>query len=193
MFSAVRVAAIVAVLTAGSLLAVSVGIRPVGDTAPPAASEPGSGLAPVESIAAVACIQSSSLPFTKDPSEPQVIELTTAASTDERFHGDASMTVWDMHFPLSKAGASQGPRVMVVSWLIRTDDGAWRGPAISMKDSEGDWSTSTMSLTGEGAYEGYTAVVENDYTEDCSWELRGLVFEGELPHHPPAAAPTPGE
>lgn len=46
------------------------------------------------------------------------------------------------------------------------------------------YSTFSMRLDGQGGYEGLTAVIEGDFTEDCGFDIRGVVVDGDLPATP---------
>ena len=81
---------------------------------------------------------------------------------------------------------TSGPSVGAGTWRIENDEGAWQGsfPVIEFADHT---TTVTTALVGEGAYEGLTAIWESRHDASaCSWEVRGLILEGELP-----AAPAP--
>lgn len=86
---------------------------------------------------------------------------------------------------VSPAGTS-GPTVGSGTWRIENDEGAWQGsfPVIQFADHT---TTVTTPLVGEGAYEGLTAIWESRHDANaCSWDVRGLIIEGDLP-----AAPEP--
>lgn len=88
---------------------------------------------------------------------------------------------------------------------IENEAGTWLGPAVDFylpgtwdSAAEPRWERSV--LAGEGAYEGLTALLETrvidpdcycwslgtGQPEWCSWDIRGLVVEGEMPPVPSA-------
>ncbi len=83
---------------------------------------------------------------------------------------------------------------------IETDEGAWQGTGGDVNvPGAAEWYSTrgTTVLTGEGAYEGLTAVWEEKLVEDecycfvsmtglepCRWDVRGVIFEGEMPPLP---------
>lgn len=60
------------------------------------------------------------------------------------------------------------------TWRIENEDGAWEGsyPTVSLTPFD------SMLLVGEGAYEGLVAAWTSQYDEDCSWDVRGVIFGG---------------
>jgi hypothetical protein len=86
---------------------------------------------------------------------------------------------------VTQAGTS-APAVGSGTWRIVNDDGAWQGsfPIIEFPDHT---TTVTTQLEGSGAYEGLTAIWESQHdARACSWEVRGVIIEGQVP-----AAPEP--
>jgi hypothetical protein len=66
-------------------------------------------------------------------------------------------------------------------------DGSWHSSGYGNVYVNGDNSTGTDVLTGEGAYEGLTALMEMDFDElnpYCAWDVHGYIIEGELPPIP---------
>ena len=71
----------------------------------------------------------------------------------------------------------------VLRWAFRIENegGAWQQqPVLTMNFPDGTYSTVTISLIGEGGYEGLTAVAEVPVSND-TWSLDGLIFPGDLP------------
>jgi len=81
------------------------------------------------------------------------------------------------------------------AWYIENVDGSWSGQGTALVHGGGgiprDEATNldTVVLTGAGAYEGLTAYVLADWTEDPV-AVEGVVFPGEAPPFPetPTAA-----
>ena len=48
------------------------------------------------------------------------------------------------------------------------------------------YSTTSVALEGQGAYAGLSAIMEGDFTEDCGFDIRGVVVDGDLPVTPEA-------
>ncbi len=84
---------------------------------------------------------------------------------------------------------TSGPSVGSGTWRIENDGGAWQGsfPVIEFADHT---TTVTTQLVGSGGYEGLTAIWESQHDASaCSWEVRGVIVEGDVPAapQPPAA------
>jgi hypothetical protein len=114
---------------------------------------------------------------------PVVIE-----ASDQRLSGDGFVRNGDIGFDFD-----DGERFMLIvnqSVRVENADGAWSGGgplyALPFTDSdEGAFGTDqpTWVLTGEGAYDGLTAVLRVDFGEEGTFG--GVVFEGDLPPAPP--------
>lgn len=79
------------------------------------------------------------------------------------------------------------------TWRIVNDDGAWQGSFHSVRLNDGDsWASTMVPLHGEGDYAGLVALMAWDYSargaDDCIWEVRGVIVEGDLPAAPTAAS-----
>jgi hypothetical protein len=90
------------------------------------------------------------------------------------------------------------PMLMTGMQRIENEQGAWQGSAPDAIVPDAPLSTwGLLALTGEGAYAGLTALQWTNLVDDtcscgnpdnlCEWDIRGLVFEGEMPPVPPAA------
>lgn len=67
------------------------------------------------------------------------------------------------------------------AFRIENDGGIWQQqPVLTVKFPDGTYSTATITLIGEGGYDGLTAVAEVAVSDDI-WSLDGQVFEGEVP------------
>ena len=75
-------------------------------------------------------------------------------------------------------------------WEITDEDGSWVGETASFRFPPDSYNTFTVMLDGQGAYEGLTAVMEADFTDDCGFDIRGVVVDGELPATPVAVVTT---
>ena len=68
---------------------------------------------------------------------------------------------------------------------IENDEGAWEGSAVQMDSPDGTTYVAPLVMTGEGAYEGLTAIVGFvDFWNDCA--VTGYIIDGNVP-----APPTP--
>ena len=89
---------------------------------------------------------------------------------------------------LSDIPPEEFPRGVVAStFRLKNADGSWHGSRYQNWYPDGDSSTTTAIYTGEGGYEGLTAVVEMDYDElnpVCAWDVHGYIIEGQLPLTP---------
>jgi hypothetical protein len=74
------------------------------------------------------------------------------------------------------------------TWRIENDEGAWQGSHPNIGFADGTYSKATTVLVGEGAYEGLTAIWEEQHDGPaCAWEVRGLIIAGDMPMAPEAA------
>jgi hypothetical protein len=81
----------------------------------------------------------------------------------------------------SPAGAAAG------TLRIENADGAWQGSMVYAYLSDGTGTTGSTVLTGEGAYEGLSAIWEERMLfPDCAADVRGLLIEGAPPAAPEA-------
>ena len=84
-------------------------------------------------------------------------------------------------------GLMSAPSVGSGTWRIENDEGAWQGSHPNIGFADGTYSKATTILIGEGAYEGLTAIWEEQHDgAACAWDVRGLIIEGDAP-----AAPEP--
>lgn len=85
-------------------------------------------------------------------------------------------------------GNEAGPDFAVATVRIENDEGAWQGSLVQLAFPDGTEYVSPMVMTGEGAYEGLTAIVANvDPPDDCTME--GYIIDGTIP---PAPEPQTG-
>jgi hypothetical protein len=77
---------------------------------------------------------------------------------------------------------------------IENDEGAWQGSATTAT-LDGDSLVATFVLTGEGAYQGFTALMEERFVNNGNCivpddrgliysDVRGIIFEGQPPAAP---------
>ena len=89
---------------------------------------------------------------------------------------------------LSDVPPEEFPRGVVASTFRLTNaGGSWHGSRYQNWYADGDNSTTTAIYTGEGGYDGLTALVEMDFDElnpVCAWDVHGYVIEGQLPPIP---------
>jgi hypothetical protein len=102
-------------------------------------------------------------------------------ATDERFSGTHYYSFDDDGYTL--ALGEPGPRVVAEGHRIENDEGAWQGWSMGAGLSEDSLALSPAFLTGEGAYEGLTAILFAD-EGICSFNFRGIVIEVPEPPVP---------
>lgn len=98
--------------------------------------------------------------------------------SDARLQGDYTISFdSDAYYPPGMVGSVD---VGAGTWRIVNDEGAWQGSYHILGGAP-----VVVPLIGEGGYEGLTAIVESVFDGDaCSWDWRGLIFEGEAPSYP---------
>ena len=96
--------------------------------------------------------------------------------------------------PELRAGTGDGaPTVWTYEYRVENDDGAWQsGPVSGIEFAEREMMVAPV-FTGEGAYEGLTAIVEmsgreTDIGGASDADLRGAIFGGSPP--PPSGFPA---
>jgi hypothetical protein len=107
--------------------------------------------------------------------------------SDPRLEGDLYQA-WDGD-EYTLPGNELGPVIVVFTDRIENDEGAWQGSvvALGLPDDSGTWGT--MVMTGEGAYEGLTALVSfDDSRGECV--VKGYIIDGSIPEPP---EPTIGQ
>lgn len=114
-----------------------------------------------------------------------VMRMTVNEMSDPRFEGSWSGIGNSDEYRFS---TSQEPLFGLARVLMRMEDdeGAWQVtgdepylPGVPQPE----WAMAVM--TGEGAYEGLTALVANRFRADpCGWDVQGLLFKGEPPSMP---------
>lgn len=98
----------------------------------------------------------------------------THRATDPRFSGTHYYS-WDGD-TYTLASGGEGPLAYAEGLRIDNAEGAWQGEASGAILPDGTSWTGPLVMTGEGAYEGLTAVLL--WTEDtCFLDLRGIVME----------------
>ena len=118
-------------------------------------------------------------------------QATLRDVTDPRLRG--TLYVYGNADEYVHPGFDTGRDWAVASIVLRIEnaEGAWQGSGheVSVPDIPVlEWSVAV--LTGEGAYDGLTAVVGGTWSDDpCGSELRGLIFAGEPPPMPEGGAP----
>lgn len=95
-------------------------------------------------------------------------------ATDPRFSG-THYTSWDGDTYTLASGA-EGPSAYAEGLRIENDEGAWQGTASGMTLPDGTSANGPLVLTGEGAYEGLTAVLLG-IDGPCFIDFRGVVME----------------
>ena len=106
--------------------------------------------------------------------------------TDPRLEGDIYQR-WESDGYAVPDGET-GPTVAAMTWTIENDEGAWQGGQSELVLADGTRLQSLTTLTGEGAYEGMTALMGVVGLEGgCTAEIRGVIVEGvpaPEPYHP---------
>jgi len=78
--------------------------------------------------------------------------------------------------------ASPTFEVQTATWELVNDDGRWVGESVGLQ-GPGLGESDTITLTGEGAYEGLGAIVIMDWGLGGG-RFRGAIFPGEMPPLP---------
>ncbi len=98
----------------------------------------------------------------------------THTATDPRFSGTHYYS-WDAD-TYTLASGDEGPQVDASGLRIENAEGAWQGEARGATLPDGTVANGPVVLTGEGAYEGLTAVLL--WTDDpCFINFKGIVME----------------
>jgi hypothetical protein len=101
----------------------------------------------------------------------------TIEVTDPRLEGDIYQR-WESDGYAVPDGET-GPTVAAMTWRIENDEGAWEGGQMELVLSDGTQLQALTTLTGEGAYEGLTALMGVVGFEDgCTADVRGVIVEG---------------
>ena len=109
---------------------------------------------------------------------------TASTMSDPRLDGEtvAYFNADNYKSPETRSSVGRG------TWRIENSDGAWQGSyTVIGLPSDGSVETlaTTVTLAGEGEYEGLSALWEAQFdSRACSWSVRGLIVEGELPPAP---------
>src|SRR5687768_14191828 len=97
--------------------------------------------------------------------------------SDQRLDGDVTISV-------NVDAYSDGTRLYHTAFRIENDDGAWQQePRLTIGYNDGTFSSATITLVGEGAYEGLTAVAGAPLQGEI-WSLDGFIFERPTPPEP---------
>jgi hypothetical protein len=118
--------------------------------------------------------------------------------SDPRFNGTYSIHMAGDEYVYEGVDTSDHPMLITGLLRIENDEGAWQGSAPDAYLPDGPEVTwGMMVLTGEGAYEGLTVAFWSRLVDDqcfpgdpdnpCVHDVRGLVFEGEMPPVPSRA------
>jgi len=101
------------------------------------------------------------------------------SSDDARLGGTATMTTdWIGHYPPALVA------IVDITWLIEDDRGTWSGSThtvASMADEDPINTDEQVHLDGSGAYEGLTAYLVVDWTEET---FVGALIPDEMPELP---------
>ncbi len=185
MFSATRVAAAIAIFTLGaSLTFVGVSLGPDQD----AAVAPSAEIPAAEVIAhvtgemtAAETRDEGTATYTPRAMEHRgVVQDYDVVSSDPRLSGQLSLRLgYDTIFGVPGTSAFAG------IGRIENDEGAWEGPSRGVGYPDTNDTYTQVVLTGSGAYEGLTAVLDtNNATNQLVYEFEGSIFPGALPALP---------
>ncbi len=105
-------------------------------------------------------------------------------ASDPRVSGSLTMALNDDNHEVAQ--------FRTLAWRIENDAGAWSGQGTELVhgDATGGSGTSTLVLTGEGAYEGHTLYLIMDASGEPPFSVEGAVFVGEAPPFPEVPAPA---
>jgi hypothetical protein len=110
---------------------------------------------------------------------PSVLEMS-----DPRFDGEWTLRENNDRY-------LGGPTVATSAFYVDTGEGTWaQQPSTWVVFGDGTAGTQTGVLTGDGAYDGLTAVVEFEFEPSEHWTLHGVVLGGALPPATEAAPAT---
>jgi hypothetical protein len=103
-------------------------------------------------------------------------------ATDERFSGTHyySFDADDYTLP----SGLPGPHAFAEGHRIENDQGAWQGWLVGAGMTRDDGSSSPAYLTGEGAYQGLSAILFPYDKAGCFFSFRGLIMEFPEPPVP---------
>ena len=112
----------------------------------------------------------------------------SATMSDPRLEGTYFLSFeWDEYLP---PGVTNAMRVGAGTWRIENEEGAWHGSLTSVYLSDSPDTAASTVLTGEGAYDGLSVLWEEQADwEACTWDVRGLIVEGDPPAVPEVYIP----
>ena len=124
-----------------------------------------------------------------------VIENEAIETSDPRVTGSLSRV---LNANIHNVGEFEQVLFETNAWRIENDGGAWSGQGSALihgaaglaDDERTDFDT--VVLTGEGGYDGLTAYILADWTEDPP-VIEGAVFPGEAPPFPEMASAMDAE
>jgi hypothetical protein len=103
-------------------------------------------------------------------SDPRLDGIHVVSEDRDEYHSGESP------FPIMVAAGTR---------RIENDEGGWQGSYSVAYLADGSITTFTMPLVGEGAYEGLTALWEEQSSQtSCTLEIRGVIIEGTVPEAP---------
>ena len=73
------------------------------------------------------------------------------------------------------------------SMLVENDEGSWQGTYRGMNDVATGRANHQALLTGQGSYNGLSAILFYDGTVSDGFSVSGSIFPGELPDYPDAS------
>jgi hypothetical protein len=115
-----------------------------------------------------------------------VVEDEAIETSDPRINGTLSRA---LNVNVHKLSDFEDVVVEIAAWRIENEDGSWSGEGGALIHDgaeipqEDATNHDTIMLTGDGAYEGLTAYVLADWTEEPV-AVEGAVFVGEMPPPP---------
>jgi hypothetical protein len=105
--------------------------------------------------------------------------------SDPRLEGTLYLARDSDYYTLPGTGARPGFGAR--TYRIENDEGAWQGSAVYVDSADGTTYLGPTVMTGEGAYDGLTAILVGPDQTDC---ITGYIIEGTIPAPP---VPQPGD
>ncbi len=108
----------------------------------------------------------------------------TIETSDPRVSGTLS---WVTNLDWHVVSDTEGVLPVTNAWRIENDGGTWSGQGTGLShQTDGGLTVQTAVLTGEGGYDGLTAFVVFQRTDDEPFAVTGAVFPREMPPFPEA-------
>ncbi|MEA2025701.1 MAG: hypothetical protein U9O18_03320 [Chloroflexota bacterium] len=112
-------------------------------------------------------------------------KLTTATTSIVLLLVSATSVAGNLDQHMLDSDAAGSPRSLEVQstwYTVENENGTWNGHATGIVFPDGS-NTDTITLSGDGAYDGLTAYLLVDCTPAVP-EVRGVIFPGAMPEAP---------